>query len=333
MKDKLTKAFLSFMLPIVSFLPFSTSTARAQTPSEFQDSSPDLVFIKVTNTGAGVQVLAANGANNFQSVFLNAFSAFPSDPFNGSYSLVDVNRDGFLDLVFIKVANTGAGVQVQAASGADNFQSIILNAFSTLPSDPFNGSYSLVDVNRDGFQDLVFIKVTNTGAGVQVQAANGANNFQSLVLNSFAVLPSDPFNGTYSLVDVNNDGFQDLVFIKASNTGAGVQVQAANGADNFQSLVLNAFSVLPTDPFNGTYSMVDVNGDRIRDLIFIKTSNTGAGVQVFAANGADNFQSIILNAFSALPTDPFNGDYLLTEPVPTRMRIPRPPRCPSPACV
>jgi hypothetical protein len=330
MKNKLSKAFLYLFLPVVSLINFSAPKSLAQSPSALQDNKSDLIFIKETNTEGGVKVQAANGADNFQSLILDAFSILPSDPTNGVYSLVDVNRDGILDLVFIKETNTGGGVKVQAANGANNFQSLILDAFSVLPSDPTNGSYSLVDVNRDGVRDLVFIKEANTGGGVQVQAASGANNFQSLILDAFSVLPSDPTNGSYSLVDVNRDGIPDLVFIKEANTGGGVKVQAANGANNFQSLILDAFSVLPSDPTNGSYSLVDVSGDGVRDLVFIKEANTGGGVQVQAADGANNFQSLILNAFSVLPSDPVNGVYSMTEPVPL-VRIIKPPKCTVPA--
>jgi hypothetical protein len=332
-KDKVTKAFLPFILPIVSVVTLSPSTSLAQTPSELQDSYPDLAFIKIINTGGGVQIQVANGANNFQSIILNSYSVLPSQAYEGTYSLVDANSDRIPDLVFIKAINTGGGVQVQVANGVNNFQSLIINASSVLPSEAYDGTYSLADVNRDGFPDLVFIKEKNTGAGVQVQAASGANNFQSLILNSYSVLPSNPVEGDYSLTDVNRDGIPDLVFIKVLNTGAGVQVQAANGADNFQSLILNASSVLPSQAYDGTYSLVDVNGDGFKDLVFIKEKNTGGGVQVQAASGADNFQSLILNSYSVLPSNPFDGDYFLTEPVPGRARIPKPPRCPSPACV
>ncbi|KAI0444358.1 hypothetical protein F4803DRAFT_573091 [Xylaria telfairii] len=78
----------------------------------------DLVYIKDAGTGTGqVEVHIASKASNYQKRIFEAATGFAQEA-NGVWSLIDYNRDGVLDLSYIKYQNTGtATVEVHVASG------------------------------------------------------------------------------------------------------------------------------------------------------------------------------------------------------------------------
>jgi len=86
--------------------PYSNTTAT------------DLTYIKDVNTGSGdTEVHVASGSSGFETRVLDVASVFTEEQ-NGIWKLIDFNKDGLLDLTYIKYKNTGSGdVEVHVASG------------------------------------------------------------------------------------------------------------------------------------------------------------------------------------------------------------------------
>ncbi|KAB8073359.1 hypothetical protein BDV29DRAFT_191790 [Aspergillus leporis] len=194
------------------------------------DGRPDLVYIKTRNTGTGrVEVHIASASSNYQTRILETGTTFyPED--NGVWQMADFDRDGKLDLIYIKTRNTGTGkVEVHVASGASNFLRRIQDVGTTFyPED--NGVWQMVDFDRDGKLDLAYIKTRNTGTGkVEVHIASGSSTYNTRVQEVGTTFsPED--NGFWELSDFNHDGVLDLVYIKTQNTGTGaVEVHVASG--------------------------------------------------------------------------------------------------------
>jgi hypothetical protein len=78
----------------------------------------DLTYIKSINTGTGeIEVHVASGSSGFKTRVLNVGTVFAEEQ-NGVWKLIDFNRDGNLDLTYIKYQDTGTGtVEVHVASG------------------------------------------------------------------------------------------------------------------------------------------------------------------------------------------------------------------------
>ncbi len=78
----------------------------------------DLVFIKDANTGTRTtEVHVASKASGYHTRILDVGSTFTEEQ-NGVWSLIDYNKDGRLDLTYIKYQNTGTGtVEVHVAAG------------------------------------------------------------------------------------------------------------------------------------------------------------------------------------------------------------------------
>jgi predicted HNH restriction endonuclease len=81
-------------------------------------NTADLVFIKDANTGTGqTEVHVASQASGYHNKIFASGSTFVQET-NGVWSLIDFNKDGVLDLTYIKYQNTRTGkVEVHVASG------------------------------------------------------------------------------------------------------------------------------------------------------------------------------------------------------------------------
>ncbi|GAW14094.1 hypothetical protein ANO14919_034880 [Xylariales sp. No.14919] len=78
----------------------------------------DLVYVKDARTGTGrVEVYVLSKASGYQRRVYAGTSAFAQEA-NGVWGLADYNRDGVLDLTYVKYQNTGTGTtEVHVAAG------------------------------------------------------------------------------------------------------------------------------------------------------------------------------------------------------------------------
>ncbi|PQE20484.1 FG-GAP repeat protein [Rutstroemia sp. NJR-2017a BBW] len=136
------------------------------------DGKPDLVFIKTSNTGTATnELFVASGSSNYQTRLISTGTTFSVED-NGFWQLGAYSSTR--DLIYIKNRNTGTGtVEVHVASAASGYKSRLLDVGSTFVQET-NGPWALVDWNKDGVLDLVYIKIKNTGTGtVEVHVATG----------------------------------------------------------------------------------------------------------------------------------------------------------------
>jgi serine protease len=159
----------------------------------------------------------------------------------------------------------------------------------------------------------------NTGSGrTEVHVLNGANNFQSFLLNTSTALGTTGTDNSwvFAVADYNRDGAQDLYAIGKHNTGSGrTEVHVLNGANNFQSFLLNTSTVLGTTGNNSSwvFAVADYNRDGAQDVYGIAKHNTGSGrTEVHVLNGANNFQSFLLNTSTALGTTGTDNSWVFT---------------------
>jgi hypothetical protein len=262
-----------------------------------------LWFIKTKNTGSGhVEVHSATPGSGYQSGQHSATWFLTAEANNGWFQVAGSN------LWFIKTKYTGSGrVEVHSATGASGYQSGVHYASLFSSGEADNGWFQMDDWNRDGVQDLIYIKTRNTGSGrVEIFAADGASGYGRLLVAA----PT-----SFSPGDANNGWFQeqnrDLVFIKTRNTGSGrVEYFRSSASSSFSQLTLATPTVFyPYDQNNGWFSSEDVSGDGRADEMFIKTHNTGSGhVELFEADGASNYQQLTQAIVTWLsPADADNG--------------------------
>ncbi|KAL3459366.1 hypothetical protein BJX64DRAFT_265054 [Aspergillus heterothallicus] len=196
------------------------------------DGVLDLVYIQNRNTASGkVEVSVASGASAFQTLVLDkAQSAFDTQ-INGRWQAVDVDGDGALDLVYIQNSNTASNkVEVHVASGSGAF-STVTKKVETSFDIANDGSWQMVNFDNDGVADLAYVQNINTSSGyVEVTIASGSSDYQTIAQSAVSAYSTEN-HGVWQLIDWDNDGVLDLVYIKTDDTSGSVEVHIGWGGD------------------------------------------------------------------------------------------------------
>jgi RHS repeat-associated protein len=227
-----------------------------------------------------------------------------------AYDFGDYNRDGKQDLYVIKRGQTASGkTEVSVLNGADNFQTFLAQTatvFGATDADDI-WSFAVGDYNSDGTPDIYLIKKASTGTGkTEVHVLNGANNFQSYLLQIGSVLGPTGADSTwvFALGHYNLDGKPDLYAIKrAQNTSGKTEVSVLNGADNFQTLLTQTATILGTTGNHNlwAFEVGDHNGDGRGDIYAIQKALTASGkTDLYVLDAAANYQSYALTTATPL---------------------------------
>ena len=229
----------------------------------------------------------------------------------------DFNQDGYPDIYAIKRTGTGTNsTEVHILNGSDDFQSWLLQTGTIRPETGTNNAWAFAtsDYNRDGKPDIYAIKRTNTGTNsTEVHILNGSDNFQSWLLQTGTIRPETGTNNAWAFAvsDYNNDKYPDVYLIKRAGTGTNsMEVHILNGADNFQSWLLQTGTIRPElgESNAWAFGIADYNRDGNPDIYLIKRTSTGTNsTEVHVLNGADNFQSWLLQTGTIRPETGTNG--------------------------
>jgi FG-GAP-like repeat/FG-GAP repeat len=203
----------------------------------------------------------------------------------------DVDGDGDLDLVATN--QFPPSISLLVGNGDGTFASHVDYAV------PAAGGVRLVDLNGDGFDDVV---VASGSAGLTVLMANGDGTLADGVGYAPGLSPTG-----WGMGDVNGDGHVDVVV----STSSGVSVLAGNG-DGTLAAPTSVYASADVDDM----ALADVNGDTILDLLAAETPQTSSSVvRVLFGDGQGGFSSHGLMVFSGgatllgpLVTADLNGD-------------------------
>jgi len=179
------------------------------------------------------------------------------------------------------------------ARAATPYQTRILDSTSTFAEET-DGTWQLIDADGDGIPDLNLIKTANTPSGnVEVHIASASSGFQTRIFEGVTAFGEET-DGTWQLVPATTGLKPDLVFIKTANAGTDtVEVHTVSGASNYETHTLDTGTTFGEET-DGTWSLVNFDGDDILDLAFIKTANTPSGhVEVHIASGASGYKTRI----------------------------------------
>jgi len=253
------------------------------------DGYPDYVGMTQIDFGYtdSLLVFFNNGDGTF--TYNNHYS-IEADNYYGSFSVGDVDDDGYVDL--LSTQNNINKIVVLKNNGDGTFASAV-----EINSNNNSNFIATDDVNSDGFTDII---VTNSVTGtdsITVLLNNGSGEFS---IDAQYSLGGDVGPGSVITSDINNDGKLDMVI--AAGNGS-VVILDNNGDGTFAAAV--GYSTVYGRSYIKT---ADLNGDGYLDLVtsggnvYRQLLNNGDGTFGIAVGGN------IATASGNLDTGDLNGD-------------------------
>ena len=294
----------SFGAPVVSLNPGFYSTADSIVSGDVNnDGLPDVLITGPGNENSQVYLNAGDGT------FIPGAVVAETGPFNIvlAGALADVNGDGCLDAI---VADFDGNVWIATGDCSGNFSPL-----TSVPMGDSNAAVSMVDMNGDGYLDIVTTAIPlDTGFGdvagnmLCVAFGDGNGHFSS----------GRDYVGTgmsYSLAvaDFNGDGHPDVVSASPDTDTATVYINDGSGGFGFPQgewIGLPGVDVLnsPVSP----PSFADVNGDGSPDVVLLDEGYNGEYfITTMLNDGTGRFAGPVPSDAGISITSQWMGDYRL----------------------
>jgi hypothetical protein len=217
-------------------------------------------------------VLIGNGDGTFQTP--NSVA-----PGNGTVSVVDVNKDGKLDLIIW----AGPFIEIFLGNGNGTF-----TEKATYPNSTLNFAFQVgvADFNGDGNLDIT--------DGYTAIFGNGDGTFQDVKARLINIPEADaPALSTVVSGDFNGDGKSDLALGLSGSPNPSVYILLGDGTGNYS--VAHSYSVSST-PFS--LKTGDFNNDGKVDVFFTTdtTSTASASFDILLGNGDGSFAAPIVTS-------------------------------------
>ena len=177
--------------------------------------------------------------------------------------LIDVNNDGFPDLIKAKAGSHSTKLNNKINGWNDSLSFTIPSHMDIVNSNNIDQGLRFDDVNSDGLIDILKGK---EGTGREIYLNNGTGWYNATINWS---LPLNFINSSsgdlgVNLLDLNSDGKVDIV--RAQNTIKEVYLNNGTGWSNNSDWNMPDFFVTSSGEDNGL-RIVDLNNDGLPDLI------------------------------------------------------------------
>jgi RHS repeat-associated protein len=200
------------------------------------------------------------------------------------YDFGDFNGDGVSDIIYYVTPYKWA---VRIANGNGTFgPPIVTNQNVSGVSSYFTEDYYLADFNGDGMTDIIHYGALNSFQWV-VRLSNGDGTFGAPIVTNQNVGNVSIYHvDEYQLGDFNGDTITDIIYYVTPYKWA-VRLGVGNGT--FGNPVVTDQNVSGISSYFSTvYSLVDVNGDGLTDILHYGALNSYQWV-VRLSNGNGNF--------------------------------------------
>ncbi|MCP4371085.1 MAG: hypothetical protein GY797_23665 [Deltaproteobacteria bacterium] len=258
--------------------------------------------------------------NNFELTLpkelINAF-AFNQGwtPLNSIRMVVDINNDGFSDIIGLKEAIEDVSVTFGSPTGYTSVRKFSLGFTQSVHPgmswEAMRDLVHLVDLNGDGYGDLIGFLTE----GVKVAWGYDKGFHKAKIISSDFTNGWDFRRDNRFFADVNGDGLLDIVGFNLE--GVWVATNNRNGF-NESRLVLTSFSSKITDVRKHLRFALDINRDNLADIVGFY--DDGVFVKYGSVNGFDDKEPLHVssefgrgwpNASFPRVLDDVNGDGLL----------------------
>lgn len=321
----------------------STRTTLAGSGTNFRDdlanlASPEIKWVDLNNDGLLDLVVAGNDYNNGSgrlSVFKNRgnykFENITGLIYNGvplaspKIAFVDIDKNGYLDMIYSGVDNTQAGsfkfigLYKDTANKQHGLKALpIKNNLDVLLTNNgiSNVSLQFGDINKDLKLDLAILYDNIDGrrlGEVYMNTSDTSNNI-SFARNMSVSIPALR-NATLDLIDYNNDGLLDLSLSgTSSSTGQVFRIYQNKFVDSVAKTIQFVQTNSDIKPFeSGQTTWGDINADGYPDIIFSGVRAGAGSISSMALADPSTAATNGITKFKELPTFPF-GNYITMRP-------------------
>lgn len=176
-------------------------------------------------------------------------------------TVADINQDGFDDIVFCNYTN-GETYSLNSYIYYGSTSGLSLSGREELPTNGAMGC-GVVDLNFDGYNDLVFSNYRNSSRSTNSFIYYGSSTGYSV--SNRDELPTIGARGV-SIADLNSDNYYDIVFSN-NNDGHSYDLFSYVYYGSSTGYSVDNRDQLPTDGAWGN-SVADINKDGFQDIIF-----------------------------------------------------------------
>ncbi len=241
------------------------------------DGDVDLIVVDIWggNANPSVYILENDGLGQF-TARKNRVSGSSSYIWTAS-ELVDLDNDGFLDLVLGEIGSSSTSIVLWNQGNG-----VFHNAPTELPSaDPYFivADIISIDLNNDGYQDLILSTTKESpvyeGSYLQVLINNKNKEFFDETPKHFpSQYPRHKWAYRIEKVDLDLDGDLDLIALYDLAESGNTQLIWINDGDG-------VFSILPLNPnTRGTMIPIDVDADGDMDFLVLNVPFFGNNDQI-----------------------------------------------------
>jgi RHS repeat-associated protein len=249
-------------------------------------------------------------SDNDQGIFQKPATAIPTGQgFAGSYFSVDLNGDGYVDLLNTYQVN---GNLTLAAFISDGTTFTPVTPITTSAKFYSGAQIIPMDVNGDGCTDIVYVTQNGNYASLTIFTSVVTNGSWSVSEGAFGEGgPSDIPWGTFLASDVDGDGLCDLVCRHTVGPKLGLTTLFSNGSGFAPS------STDATNPIASSYPgaqliPMDFNGTGTSDLVYVFQNGPNAEFVLYSSNGRNGFTEQ-LNIPVSSGSVPYVGAFLCSD--------------------
>ncbi|HEX5054284.1 MAG TPA: FG-GAP-like repeat-containing protein [Planctomycetota bacterium] len=196
-------------------------------------------------------------------------------------AMVDMNLDGFVDILKDDALNAPQQVSISYNNPANpGFFNVYQEAYGNAPYH-----FAVGDLNNDNLPDMIFSDDGQDRYKLHAGVSGGVATFGGEIAFTYSGGGADDgFGGNNLIVDLNNDGWKDVIIADADVDIAGCSRRChifhnLGNAPNVtlrEELVSGAMGGIPTSMLSGTFDVAvfDINGDGWNDMVIGRCSGT-----------------------------------------------------------